>query len=96
MTTADLLARRRKLAALAERGVDGERDNAKRMLAAFDAKHPGPGQSAPNYARGTYTQPTATGGIRVVVNGVERFLSHEDLAIMIARAFAKSGWSYKS
>ncbi|WKZ67143.1 MAG: hypothetical protein QY325_04255 [Flavobacteriales bacterium] len=38
--TRKLIERRRKLAELAERGVDGERDNARRLLAEFDARHP--------------------------------------------------------
>lgn len=35
-----LLKRRDKLQALAQRGIDGERDNAIRMLADFDERHP--------------------------------------------------------
>lgn len=46
MTTAErhrLLQKRSKLAALAERGVDGEREVAKAKLHEFDHKHPGLG-----------------------------------------------------
>lgn len=46
-----LIQRREKLAALAERGIDGERDNARRMLEEFDRKHPEVKQRAADRSR---------------------------------------------
>jgi len=42
MTEQQRRERRAKLAALAERGVDGERETARRKLAEFDARYPPP------------------------------------------------------
>jgi|688.fasta_scaffold233458_2 hypothetical protein len=74
MTTTErhrLLEKRRKLAALADRGVDGEREVAKAKLRQFDDKHPGLGGN--QYGNGT-----------ISANG--HVWTHDQFAKLVAQA----------